>query len=124
MVFLTTEILLFFVSSLLYLPRLGLTNPLVRFTALSRTLENAFQREGIPIRLLGGHRFFERLEVSIFVCLITLLQTEALYKIKELLAYLQLIDNPEYDSAFLRAVNVPARGIGEKVSVCWYSSSR
>jgi len=120
---LSTEILPFFVSPLLYLPRLELINCLVRFTALSRTLENAFQREGIPIRLLGGHRFFERLEVSILVCLITLLQTEALYKIKELLAYLQLIDNPEYDSAFLRAVNVPARGIGEKVSVCWRSSS-
>ncbi|KAL9714068.1 ATP-dependent DNA helicase srs2 [Leucoagaricus gongylophorus] len=72
---------------------------LLRFTALSRTLENAFQMEGIPVRLLGGHRFFERSEI------------------KELLAYLQLIDNPEYDSAFLRAVNVPARGIGEKESV-------
>lgn len=78
----STEILPFFVSPLLYLPRLELINCLVRFTALSRTLENAFQREGIPIRLLGGHRFFERLEVSILVCLITLLQTETLIRSK------------------------------------------
>ena len=72
--------------------------------------------EGIPVRLLGGRRFFERSEVSILVCLVALLN-KLLYKIKELLAYLQLIDNPEYDSAFLRAVNAPARGIGEKESV-------
>ncbi|KAF5359087.1 hypothetical protein D9756_003438 [Leucocoprinus leucothites] len=70
---------------------------LLRFTALSRALEGAFQKEGIPTRVLGGHKFFERLEI------------------RDLLAYLQLIDNPEYDPAFLRAVNVPARGIGEKV---------
>jgi superfamily I DNA/RNA helicase len=36
---------------------------LVRFNALSRALEQALQREGIPVRLLGGHKFFERMEV-------------------------------------------------------------
>ncbi|KAF9445472.1 P-loop containing nucleoside triphosphate hydrolase protein [Macrolepiota fuliginosa MF-IS2] len=69
---------------------------LLRFTALSRTLEGALQKEGIRSRVLGGHKFFERLEI------------------KDLLAYLQLIDNPEYDPAFLRIANVPSRGVGEK----------
>ncbi|KAH9930039.1 P-loop containing nucleoside triphosphate hydrolase protein [Fomitopsis serialis] len=58
--------------------------------------ESALQKEGIPNRVLGGHKFFERLEV------------------KDLLAYLQLIDNPHFVPAFARVINVPARGIGEK----------
>ncbi|TFK75216.1 UvrD-helicase-domain-containing protein [Pluteus cervinus] len=69
---------------------------LLRYSALSRTIENALQSQGIPNRVLGGLKFFERQEV------------------KDLLAYLQLVDNPRYDPALLRAVNVPARGIGEK----------
>ncbi|EPS95932.1 hypothetical protein FOMPIDRAFT_1131483 [Fomitopsis schrenkii] len=69
---------------------------LLRFNALSRLIESALQKEGIPNRILGGHKFFERLEV------------------KDLLAYLQLIDNPHFVPAFSRAINVPARGIGEK----------
>lgn len=36
----------------------------VRFNAISRTIENALQKEGIPNRMLGGHQFFERAEVS------------------------------------------------------------
>jgi len=50
----------------------------VRYNALSRPIETAFQREQIPCRLIGGHKFFERVEV------------------KDLLAYLQLVDNPNY----------------------------
>ncbi|EKM83172.1 hypothetical protein AGABI1DRAFT_104902 [Agaricus bisporus var. burnettii JB137-S8] len=69
---------------------------LLRFTALSRTLESALQKVGIPSRVLGGHKFFDRLEV------------------KDLLAYLQLIDNSDYNPAFIRAVNVPSRGVGDK----------
>ncbi|RXW21277.1 hypothetical protein EST38_g4588 [Candolleomyces aberdarensis] len=69
---------------------------LLRFNALSRTIESALQREGIPCRILGGHRFFERLEV------------------KDVLAYLQLVDNPTFEPALLRVINVPGRGIGEK----------
>ncbi|KAF8896349.1 P-loop containing nucleoside triphosphate hydrolase protein [Infundibulicybe gibba] len=69
---------------------------LLRFNALSRVIEGALQKEGIPSRVLGGHRFFERLEI------------------KDLLAYLQLIDNPDFNPAFTRAVNVPPRGVGEK----------
>lgn len=68
----------------------------MRTNALSRTFESTFQKEGIPCRVLKGHKFFERLEV------------------KDLLAYLQLVDNPAYDPAFRRAVNTPSRGIGEK----------
>ncbi|KIK63032.1 hypothetical protein GYMLUDRAFT_41333 [Collybiopsis luxurians FD-317 M1] len=69
---------------------------LLRFNALSRTIESCLQKEGIPSRVLGGHKFFERLEI------------------KDLLAYLQLVDNPQFVPAFVRAVNTPARGIGEK----------
>lgn len=56
------------------------------------------QRESIPNRLIGGHKFFERLEV------------------KDILAYLQLVENPSFEPAILRVLNVPKRGIGEKVS--------
>ncbi|KAF9065598.1 P-loop containing nucleoside triphosphate hydrolase protein [Rhodocollybia butyracea] len=69
---------------------------LLRFNALSRTIESALQKEGIPSRVLNGHKFFERLEI------------------KDLLAYLQLVDNPQFVPAFVRAINTPARGIGEK----------
>ncbi|KAF9243513.1 ATP-dependent DNA helicase pcra [Melanogaster broomeanus] len=69
---------------------------LLRFNALSRTIESALQRERIPNRILGGHKFFERVEI------------------KDLLAYLQLVDNPEFVPAFSRSVNIPSRGIGEK----------
>ncbi|KAH8806837.1 P-loop containing nucleoside triphosphate hydrolase protein [Flagelloscypha sp. PMI_526] len=69
---------------------------LLRFNALSRSIESALQRESIPSRVLAGHKFFERLEI------------------KDLLSYLQLVDNPSYQPAFIRAVNVPSRGIGDK----------
>ncbi|TFK40400.1 P-loop containing nucleoside triphosphate hydrolase protein [Crucibulum laeve] len=69
---------------------------LLRFNALSRTIESALQKEGIPSRVLAGHKFFERLEI------------------KDLLSYLQLVDNPSFNPAFIRAVGVPSRGIGEK----------
>jgi superfamily I DNA/RNA helicase len=39
---------------------------LLRFNALSRPIEAALQKEGIPCRILGGHKFFERVEVGIF----------------------------------------------------------
>ncbi|KAG1883398.1 P-loop containing nucleoside triphosphate hydrolase protein, partial [Suillus subluteus] len=69
---------------------------LLRFNAISRTIENALQKEGIPNRMLGGHQFFERAEI------------------KDILAYLQLVDNPHFEPAFSRAVNIPSRGIGDK----------
>ncbi|KAJ7713348.1 P-loop containing nucleoside triphosphate hydrolase protein, partial [Mycena maculata] len=69
---------------------------LLRFSALSRAIESALQKEAIPSVVLGGHKFFERLEI------------------KDLLAYLQLVDNPDFIPALTRAANVPGRGIGEK----------
>ncbi|KAG6842332.1 hypothetical protein C0991_010621 [Blastosporella zonata] len=69
---------------------------LLRFNALSRIIESTLQKHGIPSRVLGGHKFFERQEV------------------KNILAYLQLIDNPDFSPALVRASNVPSRGIGEK----------
>ncbi|WFD44186.1 DNA helicase [Malassezia psittaci] len=69
---------------------------LLRFNALSRTLEAAFQRERIPYRVIGGPKFFDRTEV------------------KDLLAYLLLVDNPTYTPALLRIINVPRRGVGVK----------
>jgi DNA helicase II / ATP-dependent DNA helicase PcrA len=68
---------------------------LYRTNAQSRALEEAFRREGIPYRIVGGQRFYERREV------------------KDVLAYLRLVANPRDDDAFLRIVNVPRRGIGD-----------
>src|SRR5712691_4921903 len=68
---------------------------LYRTNAQSRPLEEAFRFRGIPYRLIGAISFYERREV------------------KDLLAYLRLIANPADDQAFLRAVNVPRRGIGD-----------
>ncbi|KAJ7638238.1 P-loop containing nucleoside triphosphate hydrolase protein [Roridomyces roridus] len=69
---------------------------LLRFSALSRAIESALQKEAIPSIVLGGHKFFERLEI------------------KDLLSYLQLVDNPDFTPALTRAIGVPPRGIGEK----------
>ena len=69
---------------------------LYRSNAQSRVIEHALFTAGIPYRVYGGQRFFERAEI------------------KHAIAYLQLIDNPHNDSAFLRAVNFPTRGIGAR----------
>jgi DNA helicase-2/ATP-dependent DNA helicase PcrA len=68
---------------------------LYRTNSQSRAMEEAFRRAGIPYRLIGATSFYERREV------------------KDLLAYLRLIANPSDDEAFLRAVGVPRRGLGE-----------
>jgi len=69
---------------------------LYRSNAQSRVIEHALFSAGIPYRVYGGQRFFERAEV------------------KHAIAYLQLMDNPHNDSAFLRVVNFPTRGIGAR----------
>ena len=69
---------------------------LYRSNAQSRVLESALFNAGIPYRVYGGLRFFERAEV------------------KHALAYLRLIENPNDDTSFLRVVNFPARGIGAR----------
>src|SRR5689334_107606 len=68
---------------------------LYRTNSQSRALEEAFRRAGVPYRLVGAISFYERREV------------------KDLLAYLRLVANPADNEAFLRAVGVPKRGLGE-----------
>src|SRR5262245_15692075 len=67
-----------------------------RSNAQSRVVEHALFSQGIPYRVYGGLRFFERKEV------------------KDALAYLRLIATPDDDNSFLRVVNVPPRGIGTR----------
>ncbi len=69
---------------------------LYRSNAQSRVLEEALLRAGIAYRIHGGLRFFERAEI------------------KDTLAYLRLLANPNDDTAFERVVNFPTRGIGDK----------
>ncbi len=69
---------------------------LYRTTAQSRLFEQALVQAGIPYRVYGGLRFFERAEI------------------KDALAYLRQTANPHDDAAFERAVNQPPRGIGTR----------
>lgn len=69
---------------------------LYRSNAQSRVIEEALLRAGIAYRIYGGVRFFDRAEV------------------KDALAYVRLMVNPNDDTAFDRVVNFPTRGIGEK----------
>ncbi|MDH1379545.1 UvrD-helicase domain-containing protein [Comamonas aquatica] len=69
---------------------------LYRSNAQSRVIESKLFNAGIPYRVYGGMRFFERAEV------------------KHALAYLRLIENPHDDTSFMRVVNFPARGIGAR----------
>ncbi|MDO9357698.1 MAG: 3'-5' exonuclease [Polaromonas sp.] len=67
---------------------------LYRSNAQSRVMETALFNHGIPYRVYGGLRFFERAEI------------------KHALAYLRLMDHPHDDTSFMRIVNFPPRGIG------------
>ena len=67
-----------------------------RTNAQSRALEETFMRHGIPYRLIGATRFYSRKEI------------------KDIIAYLRLVHNPDDDVSFLRVVNVPTRGIGAR----------
>ena len=69
---------------------------LYRSNAQSRIIESALFNAGVPYRVYGGLRFFERAEV------------------KHALAYLRLVENPNDDTSFLRVVNFPTRGIGAR----------
>jgi DNA helicase-2/ATP-dependent DNA helicase PcrA len=66
-----------------------------RVNALSRTLEESFRLYGLPYIVVGGTRFFDRMEI------------------KDMVAYLRLMQNPHSDIDLLRIINVPARGIGQ-----------
>ncbi len=69
---------------------------LYRMNAQSNQMEQAFKRNGIPYRIIGGTRFFDRAEV------------------KDVLAYLAVLDNPEDDLRLTRIINNPPRGIGAR----------
>jgi DNA helicase-2/ATP-dependent DNA helicase PcrA len=67
-----------------------------RVNAQSRALEEAFMRYGIPYKLVGGTRFYQRREI------------------KDVIAYLRLIQNPSDNISLTRIINVPGRGIGQR----------
>ena len=69
---------------------------LYRSNAQSRAFEDALMQAGLPYRVYGGLRFFERAEI------------------KDTLAYMRLIANRDDDAAFERVVNTPTRGIGDR----------
>jgi DNA helicase II / ATP-dependent DNA helicase PcrA len=77
-----------------------------RTNAQSRVFEEVFIRVGLPYRVVGGVRFYERREV------------------RDLLAYLRLIANPADEVSLRRVLNVPKRGIGERAEdyVAGYAS--
>ena len=66
-----------------------------RTNALSRSFELALREAGVPYQMVNGVEFFQRKEI------------------KDVLAYLQLVNNPHDEVALLRVVNTPARGIGK-----------
>ena len=68
----------------------------MRVNALSRAFEQEFTKYGIPYKVFGGFRFFERKEI------------------KDVLSYLKVVNNTKDDESFLRSVACPRRGIGEK----------
>jgi DNA helicase-2/ATP-dependent DNA helicase PcrA len=68
---------------------------LLRSASLSRQIESALGKEGIAYRMVGGSKFYDRLEVKL------------------VLDYLRVISHPEHGEALLRVVNVPKRGIGD-----------
>lgn len=82
---------------------------LYRTNAQSRSVEEAFIHYGIPYRIVGGQRFYDRKEI------------------KDLMAYLRLVFQPEDRISFERIVNVPTRGIGAKSVegfLSWQSTQR
>jgi DNA helicase-2/ATP-dependent DNA helicase PcrA len=68
---------------------------LIRTNAQSRALEERFMKTGIPYRIFGGQKFYERMEI------------------KDIMAYLKLLVNPSDSVSLRRIINVPRRGIGE-----------
>jgi DNA helicase II / ATP-dependent DNA helicase PcrA len=71
-----------------------------RTNAQSRVFEEIFYRSGLPYTIVGGVRFYERREV------------------RDLLAYLRLIANPEDEVSLRRVLNTPRRGIGDRAEEC------
>ncbi len=67
-----------------------------RTNAIARPFEAALARRGVPYKVVGGRKFYERREI------------------RDVLAYLRVIVNPADDAAVLRVINVPTRGVGAK----------
>ena len=68
---------------------------LYRMNAQARTIEERFVREAVPYRIIAGHRFYDRMEI------------------KDIIAYLRLINNIDDDISLLRVINNPKRAIGK-----------
>ena len=68
---------------------------LYRINALSRSLEEGFTKAGLPFKLIGGMRFYERAEI------------------KDIISYFRVIANPHDDFSLIRIINKPKRGIGK-----------
>lgn len=73
---------------------------LYRTNAQSRVFEEAFLRHAIPYRIVGGIKFYDRKEV------------------KDILAYLRIVQNPSDSVSLLRIINTPTRKIGDKTLLC------
>jgi DNA helicase-2/ATP-dependent DNA helicase PcrA len=86
--------------------KLGECAVMYRTNAQSRALEEAFVRAGLPYKLVGATRFYARREV------------------KDLLAFLRLVHNPDDDVSMARVINVPARGIGTKTITALEDAAR
>src|SRR5262249_14244348 len=71
-----------------------------RTNAQSRVFEEVFVRSGLPYKVVGGVRFYERREV------------------RDALAYLRVLANPQDVVSLRRSLNVPGRGIGERAEAC------
>ena len=67
-----------------------------RTNAQSRLLEEAFLQAGLPYKLVGAQRFYGRREV------------------KDIIAYMRLVHNPDDELSLIRVINVPPRGVGDK----------
>ncbi|MDR1116773.1 MAG: UvrD-helicase domain-containing protein [Oscillospiraceae bacterium] len=80
---------------------------LYRMNAQMNRIEEAFKRGGVPYRVIGGTRFFDRQEI------------------KDVLAYMCLVDNPSDNLRLERIINVPARGLGQKTveTVAYFAAS-
>jgi DNA helicase-2/ATP-dependent DNA helicase PcrA len=81
---------------------------LYRTNAQSRVIEEVFLKSNVPYSIVGGMRFYDRKEI------------------KDLLAYLRLLANPDDDVSLLRIINVPKRGIGQTTmdKVAAYAASK
>ncbi|MYE55023.1 MAG: AAA family ATPase, partial [Chloroflexi bacterium] len=77
-------------------PSLGDIAVMYRVNAQSRALEEACLRYGVPYQVVGGMKFYQRQEV------------------KDVIAYLRLIANPDDDVSLARVINLPTRGIGQR----------